>query len=105
MPRNVWEIEINSETPQEDLELCAIAAERTSDRNVQRAAAKARAEMRRRDEESELSQARQRITQLESELSQTRGELSGQRSGSVWLRWQTISGWVVAVLMAVALFV
>ena len=105
MPRNVWEIPINDETSEEDLELCANAAERTSDSNVQRAAAKARAQMRRRQEESELSQARTRITELENELSQARGELSGQRGGSVWLRWQTISGWLVAILMIVTLVV
>ena len=52
MPRNVWKIEINSETPREDLELCAIAAERTSDPNVQRAAARARAELWRREQQA-----------------------------------------------------
>ena len=51
MPRNVWEIEINSETSREDLERCSIAAEHTSDPNVQRVAAKARAELWRREQE------------------------------------------------------
>ncbi len=52
MARNVSEIEINSETPREDLELCVIAAERTSDPNTQRAAARARAELWRREQQA-----------------------------------------------------
>ena len=49
MQRNVLEIEINSETLREELELCVIAAEHTSDQNVQRAAARARAELAKRE--------------------------------------------------------
>lgn len=45
MAQNVWDIETNSETPREDLERCVIAAERTSNTNVQRVAARARAEL------------------------------------------------------------
>ncbi len=52
MLRNVLEIEINSETPREELELCVVAAERASDTNVQRAAARARAELWRREQEA-----------------------------------------------------
>ena len=52
MPRNVWEIEINEETPREDLELCVIAAERTRDLNIQKAAARARAELWRREQQT-----------------------------------------------------
>jgi len=62
-------------------------------------------ERERRERESALAQASQRIAQLELELSRTRAELWSLQSGSVWLRWQTISGWLVAVLMAVALLV
>ena len=49
MAGHVWEIEINSETPQEDLERCVLAAEHSSDVNLQRTTAKARAEMLRRE--------------------------------------------------------
>ena len=50
MARSVYETPINSETPREHLELCLIKAERTSDTNVQKAAARARAELQRREE-------------------------------------------------------
>jgi len=52
MPRNVYEIEINSETSREDLERCVGEAEHTADTNVQRVAAKARAELWRREQEA-----------------------------------------------------
>lgn len=45
MPRNVLDIEINSETPREDLERCTLAAERSIDINIQTAAARARTEL------------------------------------------------------------
>ncbi len=57
----------------------------------------------RRERESELAIAKRRIAELETEISGTRSELSNERSGSVWLRWQTISGWVVAAIMIIAL--
>ncbi len=41
MARKILEIEINTNTPQDELELCVIAAERTSDINMQRQASKA----------------------------------------------------------------
>ena len=53
MPRNVWEIPINSETSRENLELCLIEAERTSDPNVQKAAARAKAEIERREQQKQ----------------------------------------------------
>ena len=62
-------------------------------------------EMARRDRESDLAKANQRIAELETELSERGGELSNVRSGSVWMRWQTIAGWVAAAIMLVALFV
>ena len=40
MARKVTEIEINSETSQEELELCTAAAGRTIDTNMQRIAAR-----------------------------------------------------------------
>lgn len=52
MPRHAWEVEINDETPREDLEWCVIAAERTSDSNAVKAAARARAELWRREQEA-----------------------------------------------------
>ena len=51
MARKVTEIDINSETSREDLELCAAAADRTSDPNMQRIAARANAEIWRRDQQ------------------------------------------------------
>ncbi len=51
MPRNVWEIPINADTSREDLERCILEAVHTSDSNVLRAAAKAQAELARRERE------------------------------------------------------
>jgi hypothetical protein len=51
MPRNVWEIEINNETPREDIERYIIAARHTSDPNVVRVAGKTQAELARRERE------------------------------------------------------
>ena len=48
MARKVMEIEINSETTPQDLELCVHAADRSSDSNLERIAANARAEKYRR---------------------------------------------------------
>ena len=49
MPRKAYEDEINENSTQEHLELCLIEATRTSDTNVQKAAARARAEISRRE--------------------------------------------------------
>ena len=54
MARKPLEIKINEDTPQADLELCIIAAERTSDPNIQRQASKATAEIKRRELEREI---------------------------------------------------
>ena len=51
MPRNAWEIPINADTSREDLERCILEAAHTSDSNVLRAAAKAQAELARRERE------------------------------------------------------
>ena len=51
MPRHPWEIEINSETPREALEECIIAAERTSDPNARKGAARARAALWHREQQ------------------------------------------------------
>ena len=64
----------------------------------------AKQELARRERESDLAKAKQRIAELETEVSGVRTELSSARNGSVWVRWQTISGWLVAVLMLLALF-
>ena len=62
-------------------------------------------ELERRERDSDLAKAKLRIAELETELSNKGAELSNARSGSVWMRWQTISGWVVAAIMLLALFV
>ena len=54
MARKPLQIEINEDTPQSELELCAIAAERTSDINIQRKAAEARAELTRRERKFQI---------------------------------------------------
>ena len=59
----------------------------------------AKQELTRRERESDLAKAKQRIAELETEVSGVRTDLSSARSGSVWMRWQTISGWLVAALM------
>ncbi len=51
MARNVWDIPINEDTSREDLERCILSAAHTSDSNVTRAAADARAELARRERE------------------------------------------------------
>jgi len=65
MARKVLEIKINEDTPQADLEFCAIAAERTSDINIQRQAAKARAELKRREQQFQMemfnAQSKERV--------------------------------------------
>ncbi len=60
---------------------------------------------RERREESDLAKANQRIAELQTKLLETRTELSNVRSESVWTRWQTIAGWVVAAIMLLALFI
>lgn len=55
MVRKILEIEINEDTPQDELELCVITAARTSDANIQRQASKAKAELTRREREFEMS--------------------------------------------------
>jgi hypothetical protein len=65
MARKVTEIEINSETTWEELELCAHAADHSSDTNLQRISANARAEIdhRRRQFSMDLlnAQSRERV--------------------------------------------
>ncbi len=51
MARNVWDISINEDTSREDLERCILEAARSSDQNITRAAAIARAELARRKRE------------------------------------------------------
>lgn len=55
MLRKILNIEINEDTPEEELELCISAAERTSDINIQRQASKAKVELKRRDREFEIA--------------------------------------------------
>ena len=52
MARRAYEIPINSETTQDDLELCIFEAQHTSDPNSQKAAAKASAEIERRKQQA-----------------------------------------------------
>ncbi len=54
MARRPWEIEINENTTQADLELCANADQRSSDPNNQRVAAQARAELTRRERQFQI---------------------------------------------------
>lgn len=55
MVHKILNIEINEDTPPDELELCVIAAERTSDINIQRQASKAKAELTRRNREFEMA--------------------------------------------------
>ncbi len=52
MPRHVLNIEINSETAREELEQCVLAAEHSNAINIQMAAAQARAELWRREQQA-----------------------------------------------------
>lgn len=58
---NIWETEIDQDTPDDLLELCALSADRTSDVNVQRKASEAKAELKRRDREYERTQWQERF--------------------------------------------
>ena len=51
-----WEIEINEDTPDDKLELCALSADRSSDTNIQRKASEAKVELKRRDRAYEKEQ-------------------------------------------------
>jgi len=55
MARKPYEIEINENTSDEDLEFCIAAAKRTSDVNIQRNAAKATVEKNRREKKFEMA--------------------------------------------------
>ena len=49
MPRQIYEIQINDETSEEDLHRCVVETTHTSDSNVSRVAAQAHAELARRE--------------------------------------------------------
>ena len=57
MARKVTDIEINSETPPEELELCVHAADRSSERILEVIAATARAEKNRRSEQASITRS------------------------------------------------
>ncbi len=71
--------EINAETPHEELELNVIKAARSSDSNLQDAAARSRAELWRRDRENERnlfnSQSKERIHAQRFQEAQTAKQL------------------------------
>ena len=61
MPNKPWKIEINEDTPEDELELCALSADRTSDPNTQKVASQAKVELKRRDRKYERDQWTQRF--------------------------------------------
>lgn len=123
MPRNVWEIPINSETSREDLERCVLAAERSSDINIQRAAAEARAELWRREQqawtdrfnaESEERVKAQRFQEaqvtrqieaqensMEQQLVVAEKQAGTAESAAQAARWSAVATVAIAVLTAV----
>ena len=74
MARKPLEIEINEDTPQADLELCVIAAERTSDINFQRKAAESKAEIKRRERAFQIgmfnAQSKERVKKQKVQAAQ-----------------------------------
>lgn len=76
MARKPLQIEINGDTPQKDLEFCAIAAERTSDINIQRKAAEAKAELTRRERKFQTemfnAQSRERVKAQKFQMVQSK---------------------------------
>ena len=78
MARKILEIKINEDTPQAELELCAIAAERTSDINIQRKAAEARAELTRRERQFQIemlnAQSKERVKAQKFQAAQSKRE-------------------------------
>lgn len=82
MARNVWEIPINDETSDEDLERCILTAVRTSDPNVLRAAANATAQ-KARNERAEWTrrfelQSRERVNSLRAQEAQMERQMDRQ---------------------------
>ncbi len=88
MARKPLEIEINEDTPQGDLELCVIAAERTSDINIQRKAAEAKAEIKRRDRAFQVgmfnAQSKERVKAQKVQAAQPERAEEAMAS-AVWL--------------------
>ncbi len=82
MARKVTEIEINSETTREDLELCAHAADRSSDPQRVRIAADGRAEKYRRRRQEELDdadvQSRERVHTLTAQAAMVDRQIEAQ---------------------------
>jgi hypothetical protein len=66
MPTHVWEITIDENTTEQDLNHCLIEAQRNSDSNIIRAASRARTELDRRDRERRLQEM---ITRFEAQES------------------------------------
>ena len=68
MPQHPWQTEVNSETPLEELLWCIKAADHSRDPNTQKTAAKARAELQRRDqqewEERFKAESKERVKSL-----------------------------------------
>ena len=78
MARKPLEIEINEDTPEAELELCANAADRTSDINIQRKAAEARAELTRRERQFQIgmlnAQSKERVKAQKFQAAQSKRE-------------------------------
>lgn len=85
MARKILEIKINEDTPQAELELCAIAAERTSDINIQRKAAEARAELTRRERQFQIgmfnAQSKERVKAQKFQAAQSERAEEAMASG------------------------
>ena len=105
MAQMVWKMTITEETSDEDLERCLIAVQTTSDPNVQIVAAKAQVEKDRRQSESDLANANERIAELETLNTQLQTEAANSGRNPAWMRWGIISGWVTAGVAVIALIV
>jgi hypothetical protein len=110
MTLKVWEMEINSETSEEDLQRCVLEANRTGDTNVLRAAAKASAELVRREREEWRerfnAESRERVnaqrfqqTQMDKQIGVADRQVKAARS-AMWAAWAAAIATIAIALIA-----
>ena len=120
MARNAWKTPVNSESTREHLERCLIEAEHSSDVNVQNAAAQARAELSRREqqereerfnaESAERVKAQQfqegqntRLIEAQKKLMQQQLDIA--KGAATAAKWSAVAAMAIVALTAILAFV
>ncbi len=115
MARSAYKTTINSETTRDHLELCLIEAEHSSDANVQKAAAEAKTELWRRDQQEWADRfAAQESARVKSQKFQD-GQMAKQldvaekQSNSAkhaaWAAWASaLAAFVLVIISAIQVF-